>query len=82
MTLSLLYFASIKEALDCDREQFAGDVNTVAELIAQLRQRGNNWHTVLQQNSILVAVNQTISDVTTELHSGDEVAFFPPVTGG
>ena len=82
MKLNILFFASVKEALDSSSEIFDGDVKTVNDLIEQLSTRGNNWRTTLQQDSILVAVNQTVSDVNTQLNDGDEIAFFPPVTGG
>jgi molybdopterin synthase sulfur carrier subunit len=82
MNLNLLYFASVKETLDCGQEKFTGDVVTVADLVAQLCQRNEPWQSTLAENSVLVAVNQTISDRHTVLSDGDEVAFFPPVTGG
>ena len=82
MNLSILYFASVKENLGCERESFEGEANTVAELIAHLQTRGDIWRSTLQENTVLVAVNQTISDSNAPLNPGDEVAFFPPVTGG
>ena len=82
MSLQLLFFASVKETLGCESEVFANDVKTVAELVAELSKRGEKWQATMQRDSILIAVNQTISDLNTPLKTGDEVAFFPPVTGG
>ena len=82
MKIKLLYFASIKEALNCGDENFDGEAATVADLITLLSERDVHWRNTLEQDSILIAVNQTISDTSTKLKDGDEVAFFPPVTGG
>ena len=83
MNLSIHYFASVKETLSCDTENvnlLSG--NTVQALIEQLSQRDPLWQQTLQDSKILVAVNQTISALDTEIKMGDEIAFFPPVTGG
>jgi len=87
MNLTILYFASIKEALDCEREfieddQFATVFATVNDLVHQLSQRGPIWQSTLLDNKVLIAVNQTIGTLDTKLQAGDEIAFFPPVTGG
>ena len=83
MTLHLLYFASVKEALNCAAEELdRSDIATVGELIAVLSQRGAQWQRTLADNTILVAVNQTLSALDTPVAAGDEIAFFPPVTGG
>ncbi len=83
MNLSLHYFASVKESLNCDQESVElASGNTVADLIKQLGERDAPWRQTLQDGDILVAVNQTMSSLDTKLHPGDEVAFFPPVTGG
>ncbi|MFA6700706.1 MAG: MoaD/ThiS family protein [Thiomicrospira sp.] len=48
-----------------------------------LAERGEHWReTLLENRSIQVAVNHDIAHRDTELKAGDEVAFFPPVTGG
>ncbi|MBK5968273.1 MULTISPECIES: molybdopterin converting factor subunit 1 [Thiorhodovibrio] len=82
--IRLLYFASLREALDCEGEDYAlADPMTVAELRAQLAARGEPWSQALAPaQNILAAVNQTIAGPDSVIQPGDEVAFFPPVTGG
>lgn len=82
--LNLLYFASLRETLGCANEQVAlpvpADVNA---LLAQLRARGGSWSEALGADKRWrVAVNQEMAAMHTPLKTGDEVAIFPPVTGG
>ena len=77
------YFASLREQLGCDSEQLTSQANTVEQLISELAQRGPLWQTQLADNSrVQIAVNQDIARRNSPLQSDDEVAFFPPVTGG
>jgi len=83
--LTLLYFARLKEALGCDRERIdlPADVADVAGLVTWLRCRGGAWDTELAPGTpVRAAVNQDMARGDTLLRDGDEVAFFPPVTGG
>jgi len=83
--VTLLYFASLRESLGCSREQVAlsSGTPTVASLIEELRARGDRWAEGLGSGKQWrVAVNQQMADPATPLKPGDEVAFFPPVTGG
>ncbi len=83
--VTLLYFASLRESLACSREQVAlpAATTTVASLLDQLRGRGERWSEAFAPGkSYRVAVNQQMADLATPLRPGDEVAFFPPVTGG
>jgi molybdopterin synthase sulfur carrier subunit len=84
-TVQVLYFARLREAFGCDREsvELPGSVGTVAELTAWLRNRGEVWaHELAAGKPVRVAVNQDIADASTPVRGGDEIAFFPPVTGG
>lgn len=82
--LTVLFFASLREELGCDRESLAlpVDVTTVAGLRDELGRRGEHWQQALNRAGLLVAVEQTLADWDAPLQGHEEVAFFPPVTGG
>ncbi len=81
--IHILYFASFREQLGQAEECLPASYDTVSELLSELAVRGENWKTVLFDNKNLqIAVNHDIASRETCLKSGDEVAFFPPVTGG
>lgn len=85
MKLKLLYFASLREQLGVGSEELTvpANVATVATLRAHLMLRDANWNLALApQKALRVAVNQDMAQADTLLRPGDEVAFFPPVTGG
>lgn len=84
-TVKVLYFARLREALGKDEENLVlpEGVATVGQLAAFLRQRGDAWATELGAGrAVRVAVNQDMADSGTAIHGGEEIAFFPPVTGG
>ncbi len=79
------YFASIRESLGRAQEQLAtdSDAMTVTVLIDKLvALHGAEWNRVLREGRVLMAVNHTVARADTVVRDGDEVAFFPPVTGG
>ena len=81
--VNILYFASFREVLGQAQEQISGPFNTVDALIHVLAERGENWKMALLENQNLqIAVNHDVASRHTEIKPGDEVAFFPPVTGG
>lgn len=82
--IKILFFASLKEQLLSEGLEFVtSDKMTVSQLIARLGQTENQkWEAILGAEDILVAVNQTVVDRSFVVAGGDEVAFFPPVTGG
>lgn len=83
--VTVLFFAALRESLGTSRElvAIAGPDTTVATLVESLRQRDGTWSEALAPGrSWRVAVNQRMASLATPLRAGDEVAFFPPVTGG
>lgn len=85
MALKIQYFASVREALDRaeDRIQLPDAVVTVSDLQAHLAQQDSAFASLCESGrQLLVAVNQTIVDDSYQLGADDEVAFFPPMTGG
>lgn len=83
MTIKVLYFASLREQVGTSGEDLDVSPTTVAGLRTFLMARGGTWQSALAQGKALrVAVNQQMAQPTTQVRPGDEVAFFPPVTGG
>ena len=82
--IKVLFFASTREALGVDALDIVMDrpVVTVAELLCELRGRGPSWEDALKDGRILHAVNHEMVSAGSRVEAGDEVAFFPPVTGG
>lgn len=80
--ITVLFFAQVKELVGQSQIDVEASVNTAEELRQQLALRGDKWQLALDSGKLLVAVNQTICPLDTEIKDGDEVAFFPPVTGG
>lgn len=85
MTVKILYFASLREKLGRDAEEIElpAGVATVAALRSHLRARGGIYENVFAENILMrAAVNQDMVQPASAIKAGDEVAFFPPVTGG
>ena len=80
----LIFFASLREDLGCDKLILElPDDTTVATLISLLgNTRGESWRQALSAENIRVAVNQELIPGSVPVSNDDEIAFFPPVTGG
>ena len=85
MKVRLMFFASLREALARSQENLAvpAGVATLGDLRAHLAARGGVWaeHFAPRRN-LRAALNQDMAQPGAALADGDEVAFFPPVTGG
>jgi len=83
--VKILYFASLKEQLGLGEEsiQLPADVQTLAQLMQLLQDRGNGWAAAFDgKRPMMMAINQQMAKGHANLQDGDEIAFFPPVTGG
>lgn len=81
--INLQYFARYRETLGLDAEQLEWDpsLRCVDDLRKKLLARGNEW-AVLSEQNLMCARNQELCSLDEPLAEGDEVAFFPTVTGG
>lgn len=85
MKVKILYFAALREQLGTSGEdiELPSGVATVAALRSHLVSRGGAWQSALAEGKLVrMAVNQDMAKPSAAIKAGDEVAFFPPVTGG
>ena len=81
--IRLQYFARYRETLGLEAEQLEWEpgLQRVDDLRLRLLARGGNWE-VLAERNLMCARNQELCDLDEPIADGDEVAFFPTVTGG
>ena len=82
MKLNIKYFASVREALGKDSESLMTVASTVSALRAELISKGEPYFSTLGNARLRAAVNHVMIADDSDVNDGDEVAFFPPVTGG
>ena len=83
MTLTVRFFASIREAVGVGSESVQSQAATVGQLRDELIARGGAWAEALARGrAVRASVNQVMAADDTLLPAAAEVAFFPPVTGG
>lgn len=82
--IKILYFAKLRDQLGCGEEAFelTPESCSVTELKQRLAERDSVWQQAFTGSQILVAVNKVMATSETQIKAGDEVGFFPPVTGG
>jgi molybdopterin synthase sulfur carrier subunit len=83
--VKLLFFAGLREQLGTSGEEIElpAGVTTLAGIREHLKARGGNYERVFAGKALVrMAVNQEMAQPTAAVKAGDEVAFFPPVTGG
>jgi molybdopterin synthase sulfur carrier subunit len=77
MSIKVRYFASLKELMGCSEEEIIFvNIVSVKDVLNQVGENRN-----IPQN-ILAAINMEYVEFEANVSDGDEVAFFPPVTGG
>ena len=84
-TVQLVYLARLRESFgrSGERYELGGQIHTVADLLHALAGRGGAWSIELAPGrAFRVAVNHEVASPDTRVAPGDEIAVFPPVTGG
>ena len=85
MNIRVRYFARLREKLATDQEQLAlpAGAGDVAALCRHLAARGGIWAEELGgERPLMAAINEELKPLAASLSDGDEVALFPPVSGG
>ena len=84
MSVKVLYFASLRETLGYSHETLTlpADITTLGELRAHLARRGGVWEALGEGRNVRAAINQEMVTADVAVADRDEIAFFPPVTGG
>lgn len=84
MTIKILYFAALRDALGTSGESLSlpPGVASVGELQRYLADRGASWQALGPGRNVRAARNQRMAGAGEAIAAGDEIAFFPPVTGG
>lgn len=81
--IDVKFFARLRDQLGTGGLQLdANHLTSVKDVHAALVRLNQHWDASLGHQSVLVAVNQTMGNFDSAVSDGDEVAFFPPVTGG
>jgi molybdopterin synthase sulfur carrier subunit len=81
--ITVLFFAQLREQLQCEKLNLALPADlTITALREQLIELHPTWLEFLTSDKLLFSVNQTLVKASHIIQDGDEVAFFPPVTGG
>jgi sulfur-carrier protein len=80
----ILYFAWVREKIGTPAEtlELPPEVATVSDAISHLRNQGEQYDIALADGNLRVAVNQTYAQPDSPVSNDDEIAIFPPVSGG
>ena len=83
MAFRVMYFAWLRERIGVPSEDIEAKVKSVSELVEHLKGKEERYALAFQDvSAVKVAINQELSDFDAALKGGEEVAFFPPMTGG
>ncbi len=81
--INVLYFAWVRSGIGLDQETIETQATTVGALLDELRARSpRHGETLADIAKLRLAVNQSFVDLDAKIAAGDEVAVFPPMTGG
>lgn len=80
--ITVLFFAQTRELIGQDSVELSADFDTIEDIRDHLAAQQGKWELALESGKLLAALNQDIVALDEKVQDGDEVAFFPPVTGG
>lgn len=82
--IKVLFFARVRDQVGCAEldMELPANVTDVAGFTEQVKARGEPFAAALSDPNVLVAVNQEMANAEMTVEDGDEIAYFPPVTGG
>ncbi|MVF10597.1 molybdopterin converting factor subunit 1 [Ketobacter sp. MCCC 1A13808] len=82
--IKVLFFARIRDQVGCSELELSlpEGVSNLGELTALVKRQGDTFEAALSDQQLLVAVNQEMANPAMTIEDGDEIAYFPPVTGG
>lgn len=82
-TLTVRFFARLREELGVEELSVESEPGlTAGRVLEQLASKGGPWTQLTGAQPVMIAVNQAMAKANTPVNAGDELAFFPPVTGG
>jgi len=82
-SVTVRFFARLREELDVEEMTITAESGlTAGKVLDQLASRGGPWAQLKGSQPVMIAVNQAMAKENTAVRAGDELAFFPPVTGG
>lgn len=81
--INIIFFSKYRESFGASALSLpSANLGTIGDLMVRLKQDYPGTATIFADPRILVAINQQLADIGSTVADGDEVAFFPPVTGG
>lgn len=82
-TVTVRFFARLREELGVEEMTVTAESGlTAGRVLEKLASRGGAWSQLKEGQPVMIAVNQAMAREQTAVNAGDELAFFPPVTGG
>ncbi|AXS84192.1 MULTISPECIES: MoaD/ThiS family protein [Marinobacter] len=82
-TITVRFFARLREELDTEQLVIEARPGlTAGDVLADLASQGGPWGQLQGDQPVMIAVNQAMAKPGSAVEAGDELAFFPPVTGG
>lgn len=82
-TITVRFFARLREELGTDQMTIEAKPGlTAGDVLEDLASQGGTWTQLQGDQPVMIAINQAMAKPGTAVQAGDELAFFPPVTGG